>query len=133
MENFALDAVEAAHVGPVYVKDLRSDVTVWIHGAPKTAASGFKEGRMVEMRGVLYEEGTEKRTRFLYLLCFRRSKAHRCPLAPDCAIRQATCASRHSSFGDACHHTCACGGPSFCFDFAPMFVFAFRLLLTTPV
>lgn len=57
MDDFAAEPGEGVYVGPVYVKELRSDVTVSVHGATKAVASAFKEGRMVEMRGVLYEEG----------------------------------------------------------------------------
>ncbi|KAH7701949.1 hypothetical protein AAVH_30912 [Aphelenchoides avenae] len=61
MDDFAAEPGEGVYVGPVYVKELRSDVTVSVHGATKAVASAFKEGRMVEMRGVLYEEGGQKR------------------------------------------------------------------------
>ncbi|KAH7713338.1 hypothetical protein AAVH_19341 [Aphelenchoides avenae] len=60
MDDFATDAIDGVHLGSVYVKDLRSDVTVTIHGAAKAGVSAFKEGRMVEMRGVLYEEGEQR-------------------------------------------------------------------------
>lgn len=62
MDDFAAGPDEGAYVGSVYVKDLQSHVTVTVHGATGAGVSGFKEGRMLEMRGVLYDEGTNRIT-----------------------------------------------------------------------
>lgn len=61
MDDFMADSVDGVHVGSVYVKDLRAHVAVSVHGAVGNTVLGFKEGRIVEMRGVLYEEGTSER------------------------------------------------------------------------
>lgn len=60
MDDFAMleDSSKGVYGGAVYVKDLRSSVAVSVHGAPVSGMSAFKESRLIEMRGVLYEDGT---------------------------------------------------------------------------
>lgn len=57
LDEFAADTAEGVFVGTVYVKDLRAHVTVSVHGATEAGVSAFKESRLIEMRGMLYEDG----------------------------------------------------------------------------
>lgn len=52
-----LDQGQGTYTGSVYVKDLRSDVAVTVHDAPSNAKLAYKEGLLLEMRGVLYDAG----------------------------------------------------------------------------